>query len=289
MCIRIVALVYLIFTTLTGWTDETLPVLKVGSDVYSNVTITTVTPTDIFFNSDQGMGNAKLVSLNTALQNHFKQEAAAGGTAPSQKNAETANSLPASDVIDKANAKLVMDEAILKVQAIVNQSVTHLKRTPDMRVSTYSPGWFHPGAIKPDFNTVDVRTTQHLDYDSSPYVTSDLNPDEAFIGPELEFNPMTKYFYTDRSVPKKKLTETEMLEINRLYRIIGRCEQKLNESGNLESLIDSENSDSWLTSVRQLAVQHKAVIITLIVALLGTLFIIRKRRAMAAENVRNGL
>ena len=38
---------------------------------------------------------------------------------------------------------------------------------------------------------------------------------------------MTKYFYTDRSVPKKKLTETEMLEINRLYRIIGRCEQQL--------------------------------------------------------------
>jgi hypothetical protein len=29
----------------------------------------------------------------------------------------------------------------------------------------------------------------------------------------------------DRSVPKKKLTQAEMVEINRLYRIIGKCEQ----------------------------------------------------------------
>ena len=47
------------------------------------------------------------------------------------------------------------------------------------------------------------------------------------MGHDLEFNPMTKYFYTDRSLPKKKLTEAEMLEINRLYRIIGRDEQHL--------------------------------------------------------------
>ena len=38
---------------------------------------------------------------------------------------------------------------------------------------------------------------------------------------------MTKYFYTDRSVPKKKLTEEEMLEINRLYRIIGQDQDRL--------------------------------------------------------------
>jgi hypothetical protein len=35
---------------------------------------------------------------------------------------------------------------------------------------------------------------------------------------------MIKYFYTNRSLPKRKLTEAEMLEINSLYRIIGRCE-----------------------------------------------------------------
>jgi hypothetical protein len=64
-------------------------------------------------------------------------------------------------------------------------------------------------------------------YDKYGYVNSDLNPGVVFIGQDLEFNSMTKYFYTDRSVPKKKLTEPEMLEINRLYRIIGRCEKEL--------------------------------------------------------------
>jgi hypothetical protein len=43
---------------------------------------------------------------------------------------------------------------------------------------------------------------------------------------------MTKYFYTDRSVPKKRLTEAEMLEINRLYRIIGHDEEQLARSQN---------------------------------------------------------
>ncbi len=33
----------------------------------------------------------------------------------------------------------------------------------------------------------------------------------------------------DRSLPKKKLTEDEMREINHLYRIIGQCEQQLNQ------------------------------------------------------------
>jgi len=64
-------------------------------------------------------------------------------------------------------------------------------------------------------------------------VTSDVNPGVVFVGPELEFNSMTKYFYVDRSLPKKKLTEAEMLEINRLYRIIGTCEEKLQPSPEL--------------------------------------------------------
>lgn len=120
-----------------------------------------------------------------------------------------------------------MKSAIEAVQRIVNQPVARFMRTPEMKVSTYRPGWFHPGAIKPDFNNVDVRRTRETSYDGKEYVTSDLNPDVVFHGDDLEFNSMTKYFYTDRTIPKKKLTEAEMLEINRLYRIIGRCEQEL--------------------------------------------------------------
>jgi hypothetical protein len=42
---------------------------------------------------------------------------------------------------------------------------------------------------------------------------------------------MTKFFYLDRSLPKKKLTNEEMVEINRLYRIIGRCDNELSKAG----------------------------------------------------------
>ena len=117
--------------------------------------------------------------------------------------------------------------AIQSVQRIVNQPVTQLKRTPEMKVSEYSPGWFHEGAAKPDFNTVDVRATRDTNYSKNEYVTSDLNYGVVFLGAELEFNPMTKYFYTDYSLPKKRLSESEMVEINRLYRVIGRCQQQL--------------------------------------------------------------
>src|SRR5207249_6894936 len=128
---------------------------------------------------------------------------------------------------DASSLKAEMEDAIARVREIVNQPVTALTRTPEIETATYSPGWFHEGAEKPDFNRVDVRTTQQLSYGQHKYVTSDLNPGVVFVGNELEFNPMTKYFYTDRSLPKKKLTEAEMLEINRLYRIIGRCEHEL--------------------------------------------------------------
>ena len=125
-----------------------------------------------------------------------------------------------------AAAKSKMDEAMQRVKDIVNQPVTQLPRKSYMRVAEFGPGgWFHPGAEKPDFNRVDVRTTRQFPYAKFDYVTSDLNPNVVYLGRELEFNSMTKYFYTDRTVPKKKLTEAEMSEINGLYRIIGRCEE----------------------------------------------------------------
>lgn len=121
--------------------------------------------------------------------------------------------------IGKANAEATRTEQ--KVVEIVNQPITHLPRSGSFTV--FSPGWFHAGATKPDFDNVDIRTTRELTYEG--YVTSDLNPAEMFIGRELEFNAMTKYFYTDRALPKKRLSETEMVEINGLYRVIGHDEQ----------------------------------------------------------------
>jgi len=68
-----------------------------------------------------------------------------------------------------------------------------------------------------------------LIYAKYQYVTSDLNPRLVFPAKKLEFNSKTKYFYMDRSLPKKKLTEAEMLEINRLYRVIARDEDELSQ------------------------------------------------------------
>ncbi|MGD0745178.1 MAG: thioredoxin family protein, partial [Verrucomicrobiota bacterium] len=51
--------------------DETLPVLWAGSNVYSNVTVTSVSPTDVYFTYAGGMGNAKLQTLSPGLQKHF--------------------------------------------------------------------------------------------------------------------------------------------------------------------------------------------------------------------------
>jgi hypothetical protein len=82
------------------------------------------------------------------------------------------------------------------------------------------------GAPRPDYSA-DVRTTQQFPYDRYEYVTSDLNPGLMFRGRDLEFNPMLKYYYTDRSLPKKRLGEPEMADINGLYRIIGAREADL--------------------------------------------------------------
>jgi hypothetical protein len=118
-----------------------------------------------------------------------------------------------------------------KIKRIVNQPARSVPIAPGMSVTNYGDAWFHPGAMKPDFNNVDVRKTRQAAYARFAYVSSNMTPGIAFPGSELEFNPVTKYFYTDRTVPKKKLTEAEMVEINRLYRILGRCEEELSRLG----------------------------------------------------------
>ena len=116
-------------------------------------------------------------------------------------------------------------QAIARVVEIINRPVTHLARTDE--AGLFSPGWFHEGAIKPDFANVDVRATQELPYKDYRWVTSDLNPQEMFIASELEFNAMTKYFYQDRSLPKHRLSQDDMVEINALYRRIASDEHAI--------------------------------------------------------------
>ena len=57
--------------------DEHFDTLKVGSEVYTNVTVTSATATDIYFTHSRGMGNAKLERLEPQLQTLFHFDPAA--------------------------------------------------------------------------------------------------------------------------------------------------------------------------------------------------------------------
>jgi hypothetical protein len=130
----------------------------------------------------------------------------------------------AAHAADPVELAASLDQAASRVREIVNQPVPSFPAGPDDHPALFHPGWFHPGALTPDFAHVDIRASQECaSYVRWDYVTSDLNPGVMFQGSAVEFNPMTKLFYTDRTQPKKKLTEAEMEEINGLYRTIGEC------------------------------------------------------------------
>jgi len=164
-------------------------------------------------------------------------------------------------------------EAFFQAEDIVNQPVSYLKRTPDMVVQRFAD-WGKHDVVTPDFDYVDVRATQQKLFDGYQYVACDLNPGEVFIGNELEFNERTKYFYNDFRLPKKKLTEAEMLEINRLCRIIGRCNRQLAEL---------QNPEPPLAIIYRIIAGNKLIVITLIGVLFLTLRFVRGRRVQKME------
>jgi thiol-disulfide isomerase/thioredoxin len=56
---------------LSAGADETFRTLQASGNTYTNVTVTVVTATDIYFSYDGGMGNAKIKNLSPELQKHF--------------------------------------------------------------------------------------------------------------------------------------------------------------------------------------------------------------------------
>jgi cytochrome c biogenesis protein CcmG/thiol:disulfide interchange protein DsbE len=51
--------------------EEQFPALKIGSETYTKVTVTSVTATDLYFTHSRGIGTAKLKDLEPAMQQHF--------------------------------------------------------------------------------------------------------------------------------------------------------------------------------------------------------------------------
>jgi thiol-disulfide isomerase/thioredoxin len=75
---------------------EKFAILKVGQNAYSNVTVMSVSATDIYFSHQGGMGNAKLKLLEPDLQKRFHFDSAralAKQTEQAQANALYANTV----------------------------------------------------------------------------------------------------------------------------------------------------------------------------------------------------
>jgi len=68
--------------------DIRFPTLKVGDEIYSNVTVTSSSATDIYFSHSRGIGNAKLKSLDPEVQKKFNYDSAKAA----QKEQEQAES-----------------------------------------------------------------------------------------------------------------------------------------------------------------------------------------------------
>ena len=82
----------IIFLTLAAVTRavETSPVLQVGSETYSNVTVTSVSTTDIFFTYAGGMANVRLKKLAPEWQQHFGYDPQKAQAAELKRNADKA-------------------------------------------------------------------------------------------------------------------------------------------------------------------------------------------------------
>lgn len=77
----------LLACALSARADENFPILTVGRTTYTNVTVTLVTATDIYFTYSAGMANARIGDLSPDLQKHFHYNEARAKTAE-QRQAE---------------------------------------------------------------------------------------------------------------------------------------------------------------------------------------------------------
>jgi len=82
--------ILLLAATFCAAAADTLPTLEAAGEVYSNVTVTAVTATDIYFSHSKGMGNAKLKMLSPELQKRFKFDPVRGSEIEQKQAISTA-------------------------------------------------------------------------------------------------------------------------------------------------------------------------------------------------------
>src|SRR5947207_3646728 len=91
MKVRIMLLAAILAGTSSGHSaEESLTSLKVGTNLFAGVTVTSVTATDVYFRHSGGLGNAKLKDLEPVWQKHFHfDEAQAAASQEKQNQAKT--------------------------------------------------------------------------------------------------------------------------------------------------------------------------------------------------------
>jgi hypothetical protein len=123
-----VLLAWLSVATLTA-ADVELPLLKSGTDVFTNVTVYGQSKTDLFIRHARGFGNVKISSLDNPTLRLLKL----GGETPEEKAAGTASGKAAATV---ANLKAKLGEVQWKTptQADVSGLISRVRPSPDMLV-----------------------------------------------------------------------------------------------------------------------------------------------------------
>lgn len=111
--------------------DEKFPLLKVGADTYTNVTVTSASATDIYFIHAGGTANVKIKNLSPDLQKHFNFD---------PKQAKAAE-------LKQAENKAKYHAQVLREPVAQAPDMT---RQPDSKPAAGSAVWRtdYPGALK---------------------------------------------------------------------------------------------------------------------------------------------
>lgn len=136
-------------------------------------------------------------------------------------------------------ARVDFDKTTHQVQGIVNQTPAIVANPPPgAEVFHYL---IHDGANPPDYKAENLQGTRELW--KGQYVYMEDAPGVYYRGADCEFNAQTKYFYLNRKVPKKRLTDAEYQELTRLFRQLGQQEKAVADAAPPAGLADRVTAD----------------------------------------------
>lgn len=143
----------LIAAVWTASADEKLPVLQVGINTYSNVTVTAVTPTDIYFTHAGGMGNAKLKQLSPELQKHFGYDAKQAAEVEQKQAAASAQYH--TQWVSRASSRPLAGESTVQAEGLTwsldfSQALARLKTGNKMVLVDFTGSDWCPWCVKFD-------------------------------------------------------------------------------------------------------------------------------------------